>query len=157
MSANIARYPVGAEIPPGRISTVGVKLPQHREVLRWGCALCAEVKLHWGLALIHREHSCRSPVLPSQPLQDRLPWTYCSCHKGHLRPLSMNMSYKSPHNLTTFILLSHHLAFNHLTVTMACLQLLDSVKLILFPKTSHALSWSHLPLGRANSQSHTLP
>ena len=147
----------GAEMPPLRINTMWVKLLQHMEVLHRGCVLCAEVKLHWGLALIHRQHSCRSPVLPSQLLQDRLPWTYCYCQKGCLRQVSLNMSYKSPHKLTTFILLPHHLAFNHLMVTMACLQILDSVMLIFFPKTSHALSWSHLPLGRANSQSHTLP
>ena len=56
------------------------------------------------------------------------------------------MSYKSPHNLTTFILLPLRLAFNHLPATVACLQVLDSLKLIFFPKTSHALPWSHLPL-----------
>lgn len=39
-------------------------------VLHWGCAFCADVELQGGLALPHMSLSCKSPVLPSQPLQD---------------------------------------------------------------------------------------
>lgn len=116
-----------------------------RGSLHWVCVTCTEAKLHWGLGLTQGCLAAKVQVF-ARSLHRGPSRAYGFCLGVFLRPLPLNMSYKSPHTISHLAPLL--LPFNDPPAAMAWFQLLDSAKLSSLPRTSPVpcLSLSPTPL-----------